>query len=77
MLPKLWWMRHAALALAAIFFLLFGIQLLISAYRLTDPFYFVLTFFSSNLIILISIVLLIGFVYQIIALSRVSEDPDS
>ena len=48
------------LILASSFFLLFGVYLLILAYHLKDPFSFVLTFFSSNLIILISAVFLIG-----------------
>lgn len=40
----------------SILFLLFGIDTLISAYRLNNPIEFVMFFFSSNLIILISIV---------------------
>ena len=42
----LWWIRQLALILIGIGFFLFGIQLLISAYQLQDPFVFVLTFFS-------------------------------
>ncbi|MBI4776395.1 MAG: hypothetical protein HY788_19835 [Deltaproteobacteria bacterium] len=44
----------------SVIFLIFGIDLLLAAYALTSPQYFVLTFFASNLIILISAVVLIG-----------------
>jgi hypothetical protein len=37
---------------------------------LNDPSWFIMTFFASNLIILISITLLIGFVYRIIIVYR-------
>ena len=69
-----WWIRKIILALAGCFFLLFGIQLLISAYRLNDPFLFIMTFFASNLIILISGALLAGFIFQMIALRKNSND---
>ncbi|MBW2206183.1 MAG: hypothetical protein JRG79_04675 [Deltaproteobacteria bacterium] len=62
-----WWIKHIALLLAGGFFLLFGINLLISAYQLNDPFSFMMTFFASNFIILISAALLLGFVMRIIA----------
>jgi nitrogen fixation/metabolism regulation signal transduction histidine kinase len=47
------------------FFLLFGVHLLIAAYNLDNPFYFIMTFFASNLIILISAALVIGFVIRL------------
>ncbi|MBW1766043.1 MAG: hypothetical protein JRJ02_10275 [Deltaproteobacteria bacterium] len=69
-----WWIRQIIFALAGCFFLLFGIQLLISAYQLNDPFLFIMTFFASNLIILISGTLLVGFIFQMIALRKNSND---
>jgi nitrogen fixation/metabolism regulation signal transduction histidine kinase len=60
----LWWLQQVVLTLVAVFFLAFGIQILVGAYRLNDPFTFIMTFFASNLIILISLTLLIGFVYR-------------
>ena len=57
-----WWIRQAALTLAGCVFLLFGINVLMLAYDQNDPFTFILTFFASNLIILISGALIIGFV---------------
>ncbi len=55
------------LTLAGCFFLAFGIILLISAYQLKDPFWFIMTFFASNLIILISAALLVGFIVQMVS----------
>jgi len=68
-----WWVRQVTLTLVGCFFLAFGIQLLISAYRLKDPFWFVMTFFASNLIILISAALLVGFIVRMVS-SRKSSD---
>jgi hypothetical protein len=62
----LWWAKQVALVVVGGFYLFFGIQLLISAYQLNNPFSFILTFFASNFIILISGALLVGFVYRII-----------
>lgn len=59
-----WWLLQIALILIAVFFTVFGVQILVGAYRLNDPFTFIMTFFASNLIILISLTLLIGFVYR-------------
>jgi membrane protein implicated in regulation of membrane protease activity len=70
----LWWIWQIILALAACFFLVFGIQMLIASYSLNDPFTFIMTFFSSSLIILISATLLFSFVYKMI--SRRKNEPD-
>jgi hypothetical protein len=58
------------------FFLIFGIHLLISAYQLKNPFWFIMTFFASNLIILISGALLVGFVFRMLSLRGKSNDSD-
>ncbi|CAB5082009.1 hypothetical protein D3OALGA1CA_2131 [Olavius algarvensis associated proteobacterium Delta 3] len=73
---KTWWIRTIALFLAGIGFFLFGIQLLVSAYHLNDPFYFILTFFSSNLIILISAAVFIGLGWQMVLAVRDTDDPE-
>ncbi len=62
----LWWGWQTILVLIATFFFIFGIQICIYSYQLKDPFNFILTFFASNLIILISLVLIIGLVYRMI-----------
>ena len=63
-IPK--WAPHALFTLIAIFFILFGIDLLYMAYQINDPFSFVMTFFASNFIILISAALLLGFICKIV-----------
>ncbi len=52
--------------MVSLFFFLFGIHLLIAAYKLKDPAWFVMTFFASNFIILISATILIVFVYRMV-----------
>jgi hypothetical protein len=76
----LWWVRQVVLILLGSFFLLFGIHLLILAYRLNDPSWFIMMFFASNLIILISAALLVGFILRIVnVLKRIRNqgDPDA
>jgi hypothetical protein len=57
-------LKFIGLFLVSLFFLVFGIDLLVSAYRLDNPFAFIVTFFASNLIILISAVLALGFLLR-------------
>ncbi len=61
----LWLILQSLFIATASFFLIFGISLFRAAYRLKDPFSFIMTIFASNLIVLISAVLLIGFIYRI------------
>ena len=72
-----WWVRQIILVAISAFYLYFGIQVLVSAYSLNDPFSFVLTFFASNFIILISAALLVGFVYRMVIHYRQPKDIDS
>ena len=69
-----WWIRQVILSLAGCFFLIFGIQVLKAAYQLEDPGYFVMTFFASNLMILISATLLLGFVFRMVRAFKRSKD---
>jgi putative exporter of polyketide antibiotics len=62
------YVKLALLIVICLFFAAFGVLLLISAYALTNPFEFIITFFASNLIILISAALCLGFVLQLIRL---------
>ena len=62
--PVFFWLRHIFLTLLAVFFIIFGVQVLLAAYRLDDPFTFIMTFFASNFIILISIALLLVFILR-------------
>jgi hypothetical protein len=68
-----WWIRQIVLISISAFFLYFGIRLLVSAYNLNDPFTFLMTFFASNFIILISAALMIGFAYRMIRAYRQSR----
>ena len=73
----IWWVRQILGALVSGFFIYFGIHILWAAYRLDDPLMFVMTFFASNFIILISIVMLIAFVYRMVLKTRTPEEKDS
>jgi hypothetical protein len=59
-----WWLGQLTLTGIASFFVFFGISLLAASYRLGDPFSFIMTFFAASLIILISLVMVIGFVFR-------------
>ncbi len=60
-----WWAGRSVAMLLCLVFAFFGINLLIGAYGLESPYNFVLTFFASNLIILISLAILVGCCFQI------------
>jgi hypothetical protein len=53
-------LKYCALILISGIFLLFGFHVLVAAYQLNDPYAFIMTFFASNFIILISAALIIG-----------------
>ena len=66
----LWMIKQVLLILAGCFFLAFGVSVLIQSYSLEDPFSFVLTFFASNLMILISAVVLLGLIWRLLSVCR-------
>jgi hypothetical protein len=71
-----WWVRQVILVLAGCFFLTFGIHVLIAAYQLKDPYSFIMAFFASNFIILISATLILGFILRMIKVYRMlKEEP--
>lgn len=51
-----WWGKQLSIGILSLFFLMFGIDLLVSIYRLNNPHEFIMGFFASNLIIMISAV---------------------
>jgi hypothetical protein len=70
-----WWVRHCVgVGLSAVF-LAFGVEVLIAAYGLNDPFFFVMTFFSANFMILISAALVVGLVWRMVETARRSRKP--
>ena len=68
--PLKFWSKRILLTLLSGFFLWFGIDLLRAAYGLGSPLEFIAVFFSSNLIILISATLGLGFVLSMIRRAR-------
>lgn len=72
-----WWIRQVVLIVIGAFFLYYGIHLLISSYSLKDPFVFIMTFFASNFIILISGTLVFGFVYRMVTAFRNAKNTDA
>jgi hypothetical protein len=66
----LWWIWQTILVFLMIFFFILGVQVFIKAYQLKNPFDFILTFFASNLMILISGVLVVGLIYRMIGVYR-------
>jgi hypothetical protein len=46
------------------------------AYQITEPFSFIMTFFASNLIILISATLLLGFVIKIVTTLKKTKEKE-
>ena len=68
-----WWIRQVILVLVGCFFLFFGINILIAAYKLKDPFSFIMTFFASNLMILISATLVLGFILRMVRVYKASK----
>ena len=48
------WLREILIGVLSAFFLVWGISLLISAYGMNNPVEFVMVFFASNFIVLIS-----------------------
>ena len=58
-----WWFKHAVIAILSMAFLMLGVQTLVAAYGLANPLYFIMTFFSASLIILIS---LVGIAYPVV-----------
>jgi len=75
-LNTFFWIKHILLLLLSCLFLLFGIQILIAAYKLDDPFSFILTFFASNFIILISAAFIFVVIYRVKAFYAGSNSKD-
>jgi hypothetical protein len=74
--PIIWWVTQIILLAVATFFIIFGIDLLFTAYQLSEPFSFIMTFFASNLIILISATLLFSFVWNLVRYIRKTREKE-
>ena len=74
MFSLFWWVRQTILFLIGCFFLAFGVLMLVSAYKLENPYSFIMAFFASNLMILISATLVLGFVLRMVKARRLSKN---
>ena len=72
-----WWGRQVFLVIAGCFFLFFGIVMLISAYELKNPYSFIMVFFASNLMILISATLVLGFILRMVKACKLSKNKEN
>jgi len=61
-----WWIRFLFFSAVAAFFLEFGVEEMIRAYRARNPYDFLGTFFAASFIILISGTLLGAFVWRML-----------
>ena len=65
--------KRIILSLLALFFLAFGVLMLITSYYQEHPVTFLALFFSSSLIVLTCLAFLVGMVFQIFHRSDPSE----
>jgi len=65
-----WWLLQIILTIVSVFFLVFGVDLLMGSYSLNDPFSFIMTFFAASFIILISLALMLTFLIKMIRVYR-------
>jgi hypothetical protein len=66
----IWWVGQSLMGLFFVSFLVLGIDLCRASFHLKEPYQFILTFFASNLIILVSAALLAGLIVRIIGRVR-------
>ena len=60
-----WWGKNGFIGILSLFFLIFGVETLMGAYTLNNPMEFIMYFFSSSLIVLISLVGVIYLIFRI------------
>ena len=66
----LWWGKNILIAIVSLFFLLFGTEALIGSFYLKNPLEFIIYFFSSSFMVLVSIVGIIYPAFQVHALFK-------
>lgn len=72
----IWWAGQSLMGVFFLGFLVLGIDLCRASFHLKEPYEFILTFFASNLIILVSIALLAGLIVRIVGrVKGRQEDP--
>jgi hypothetical protein len=70
----LWWSKNVFMGILSMLFLIFGIETLMGAYSLKNPMEFIMYFFSSSLVILISLVGIIYPAFRIHAFFKASRN---
>jgi len=60
MAPSLIWIKNIVILIASVILLIYGINIMTGAFKLQNPFEFVMTFFSASLLILVC---LTGIIY--------------
>jgi len=71
-----WWVRFLFFSAVAVFFLEFGIEEMVRAYRVNHPSVFLASFFSSSFIILISGTLLVAFIWRMFLRIKEKKGPE-
>ena len=71
-----WWSRFIFFSAVAVFFLEFGIEEMVRAYRVNHPSVFLASFFSSSFIILISGTLLVAFIWRMVLRLKEKRGPE-
>lgn len=66
----IWWAGQSFMGVFCLGFLFLGIDLCRASFHLKEPYQFILTFFASNLIILVSVALLAGLIFRVIGRVR-------
>ena len=72
----LWWALKIGIGFVSLFFLAIGIDTLIASYKLQNPLEFIMYFFSSNMLILVSAVGIIYTGFQLYGRLRYSENKE-
>lgn len=68
------WVKNILILLLSLFFLMIGVNTLMGAYNLHNPFEFVMYFFSASLLILVCLVGIIYFISRLLMKSPVKID---
>ena len=68
------WLKTVIAAILSLFFLFFGIETLIGAFHLKNPFEFIMFFFAASFMVLVSMVGVLYSLFQVLALFTNQED---
>ena len=66
----IWWGKNILIAVLSVIFLIFGTETLIGSFHLHNPLEFIMYFFSSSFIVLVSIVGIIYPAFQVHSLFK-------